>query len=43
MDDQPTLLVKIPQAREYCQMLLNFAVEKFLEFSFVDVMNMHFF
>jgi len=40
VDDQPTLIVKLPQAHENARMLLIFAVEIFLEFSFVDVKNM---
>ena len=43
MNDQPMLIVKLSQAREYVQLVLKFSTERFLEFSFVDVMNMHFF
>ena len=40
VDDQPTPIVKLPQAREYAQLLSNFAMEHPSEFSVVDVMNM---
>ena len=42
VDDRPTLIVKLPQTREYAQLLSNFVVEHALEFSVVDVMNMQF-
>ena len=40
MDNQPTPTVKIPQAREYAQLLSNFEVEQPSEFSIIDVTNM---
>ena len=40
MDDRPTPIGKLPQAREYAQLLSNFAVEHPLEFSIIDVMHM---
>jgi hypothetical protein len=33
VNDQPTPTVKLPQAREYAQLLSNFAVEHSLKFS----------
>ena len=33
MDDSPTLIDKLPEAREHAQLLSNFVVEHFLEFS----------
>jgi hypothetical protein len=32
VDDQPIPIIKLPQAREYAQLLLDFAVEHPLEF-----------
>ena len=40
VDDQPTPMVKLPQACEYAQLLSNFVVEHPSEFSVIDVMNM---
>jgi hypothetical protein len=41
MTNQPTPIIKLPQAYEYAQLLRKFAVEHpLLEFSAVDVMNM---
>ena len=40
LNDQPSPMVKLPQAYEYAQLLSNFAVEHPLEFSVTDVMNM---
>ncbi len=40
VDDQPTPIVKLPQAHEYAQLLSIFLVQRPLEFSVVDVMNM---
>jgi hypothetical protein len=42
VNDQPTPIVKLPQACEYAQ-LSNFAVDCPLEFSIVDVINMQYF
>ena len=39
VDDQPTPIVKLPQARAYAQLLSNFVVEHPLERSSVDVMS----
>ena len=33
-------IVKLPQAREYAQLLSNFRVEHSLEYSITNVMNM---
>ena len=40
VDDQPTPIIKLPQAHEYVQLLSNLALGHPLEFSVVDVMNM---
>jgi hypothetical protein len=40
VEDQPTPIVKLPQAREYAQLLSNFAMKHSMEVSVVDVMNM---
>ena len=40
VDDQPTPIVKLSQAREYGRLLWNFVGEYLLEFLVVDVMNM---
>ena len=40
VNDQPTPIIKLYQAREYAQLLSNFAMEHPLEFSVVDVMSM---
>ena len=37
VEDQPTLIIKLPQAREYAQSLSNFVVEHSLEFSITSV------
>ena len=42
VDDQPTPIVKLPQAYEYAQLLPNFAMEHPLQFSIINVMNMQF-
>ena len=39
VDDQPTPIVKLPQACEYAQLLSNFAMEHPSEFSVVNVTN----
>ena len=41
VDDQPTPIVKLPQACENAQ-LSNFAVDRPLEFTTVDMINMQF-
>jgi hypothetical protein len=43
VDDQPTSIIKLPQACEYAQFLSRFAVEHPSEFPFIDVMNMQYF
>ena len=40
VDDHPTPIGMLPQAREYAQLLSNFAMEHPLEFSILDVTNM---
>jgi hypothetical protein len=40
VDDQPTPIVKLPQAHEYVQLLSKYVVEHSSTFSVVDVMNM---
>jgi hypothetical protein len=40
VDDQPTPIVKLPQAREYVQLLSNYALEHPSKFSIIGVMNM---
>ena len=40
VDDQPTPIVKLPQARDYAQLLYNFVVEQSLEFPVLGVMSM---
>jgi hypothetical protein len=40
VDDRPTPIVKLPQAREYAQLLSNSAAEHPSEFSVMNVMNM---
>ena len=40
MHDQPTLIIKLPQAREYAQLLSIFAMKHTLEFLDLGVMNM---
>jgi hypothetical protein len=40
VDDQPTPIVKLPQACEYAQLLSKFAMKHPLKFLLVDVMNM---
>ena len=40
VDDQPTPMVKLPQACEYAQLLTNFVVQHPSEFSVINVMNM---
>ena len=40
MHDQPTLIIKLPQAREYAQLLSIFAMKHTLEFLVLGVMNM---
>jgi len=37
VEDHPTLIIKLPQAREYAQSLSNFAVEHSLWFSITSV------
>ena len=37
---QLTPIVKLPQAHEYAQLLSNLAMERALEYSVVDVINM---
>ena len=39
VDDQPTPIVKLPQACEYTQLLSYFAMEHPSKFSIVDVMK----
>ena len=41
IDDEPTPIDKLPQAREYAQLIPNFVVEHSLEFLVVDMMKMH--
>ena len=41
VDDQPTPMVRIPQAREYAHKLSNLAVNQSPTISYVDTMNMH--
>jgi hypothetical protein len=43
VDDQPTPIVKLPQACEYAQLLSSFVMEHSLKCSIVDMMNMYFF
>jgi hypothetical protein len=40
VDDQPTPIVKLPQACEYAQLLSKFVMKHPLKFLLVDVMNM---
>ena len=40
VDDQPTPIIKLHQVHEYAQLLSIFLVQRPLEFSVVDVMNM---
>ena len=40
VDDHPTPIVKLPQARAYAQLLSNFAMKHPLELLVVNVMNM---
>ena len=40
MDDQPTPIVKLPQAYEYAQLLTKNLVEHSSESLVIDVMNM---
>ena len=40
VDDQPTPIVKLPQACKYVQLLSNFVMEHPVEFSIGNVMNM---
>ena len=40
VDDWPTPILKLPQAREYAQSLSNFAVNRPSEYSNIDVTNM---
>ena len=40
VDDQPTPIIKLPQACEYVQLLLDFTMEHPSKFSIVNVMNM---
>ena len=40
VDDQPTQIIKLPQACGYGQLLSNFAMEHLLKFLVVNVMNM---
>ena len=40
VDDQPTPIVKLPQACDYAQLLWNFVAEQSSEFSIIDVTNM---
>ena len=42
VDDQPTPIMKLPQAREYAQLLSNFTLEHPLELSIINVINMQY-
>jgi hypothetical protein len=42
VNDWPTLIVKLPQTREYAQLKSKFVVEHALEFLVIDVMNMQY-